>query len=74
MLTDTLMAIGAVIVAVLGWWANNRRIARNAKQEGREEAEQTARRLDHENAAAIRKRAAAPKRVQSTTDKRGFRD
>jgi len=74
MLMDTLFAIGAGIVAILGWWANNRRIARNAKQEGREEAEQTARRLDHENAAAIRDRARNTKRVQPKNDKRGFRD
>jgi excinuclease UvrABC nuclease subunit len=51
------------------------RMRKKAHKQGREEAEETARRLDHENAAAIRDRARTVKRVQpKASDTRGFRD
>lgn len=74
MLTDTLMAIGALVAALGAWWANNQRIARNAKKQGRDEAEEHARRLDHENATSIRDRARDARRMQPKDDRRGFRD
>jgi protein-arginine kinase activator protein McsA len=57
----------------LGVVLNTLRVKRKARLEGQEQAAEQARRLDHENAAAIRDRARAVKRVQPGDDLR-YRD
>lgn len=74
LISETLIAIGAGVLAMFGWWWNNRRIAKNSKAEGIAEAEERSRRLDHENAAAIRDRARAARNVRKGDDTRGYRD
>lgn len=65
--------IGAVIAAIIGLALAAVRIRSTARRQGKEEAEEAARRLDHENAAAIRNRARNAKRVQPEDDTRGWR-
>ena len=66
--------IGAVVAGIAALALVIGRMLKRARQAGTEDAQEAARRLDHENAAAIRKRAADPKRLRQTDDTRGFRD
>jgi uncharacterized membrane protein affecting hemolysin expression len=74
-LKSYLAFLGALVPLFAALIFNNKRIAKNAKREGQEQAEEIARRLDHENAAAIRDRARAARSVQpKADDTRGYRD
>lgn len=73
-LQQLVAAILGTAVVLGGIWLNTFRAKRKARKEGQEEADELARRLDHENAAAIRDRARVVKRVQSDDDTRGVRD
>ena len=66
--------VGAVVAGVAALALVIGRMLKRARQAGESDAQETARRLDHENAAAIRDRARNPKRVQPKNDRRGFRD
>jgi hypothetical protein len=68
--------IGTVIAGLFAFLLYIARVRKNATTKGQTEAEETARRLDHENAAAIRDRARDAKRVRINRDDdtRGFRD
>lgn len=70
-----LSLLGAMVPAFLAAKFGIRRIAKTAERQGREQAEEIARRLDHENAAAIRDRTRAARSVQpKPNDTRGYRD
>jgi protein-arginine kinase activator protein McsA len=70
-----LAAAGAFLVLLLAALSRILKMKREAHAAGAEQAEETARRLDHENAAAVRDRARAARRVQpNPSDTRGFRD
>lgn len=67
--------IGAVVTGIVAFALVMGRWLKKSRQAGEDEANEAARRLDHENAAAIRTRARNVKRVQpKRDDKRGFRD
>jgi excinuclease UvrABC nuclease subunit len=70
-----LAAVGAGLGLALAVFLRILKMKNDAHSAGVEQAEEAARRLDHENAAAIRDRARAARSVQSdATDTRGFRD
>jgi Flp pilus assembly protein TadB len=67
--------VGGAFVVFLAALAGIKRNERKAEERGKELAEEAARRLDHENAAAIRDRARAARSVQpKDKDTRGYRD
>ena len=66
--------VGAVVAGVAALALVIGRMLKRARQAGESDAQEMARRLDHENAAAIRDRARNSKRVQPKNDTRGFRD
>jgi uncharacterized membrane protein affecting hemolysin expression len=70
-----LAILGALVPLFVALIFNSKRTAKNAERQGRAEAEEIARRLDHENAAATRDRARAARSVQpKTDDTRGYRE
>ena len=67
--------IGVVVTAVLAFAVVIGRQLKRAREAGEDSANEAARRLDHENAAAIRKRAADRSvRPKNKPDTRGYRD